>query len=143
MQKKVLVLGTDTSIFTPIMAELIKHITFKEVAVESAGLTPTPVHPTVVKVLLETGIDASEFKAKAVNEFVHSTFDIVITTSEEARNALPILMSCRTKIHKEFNDPSLLKGTELQKIKAFRKLRENINDWLNEFLPRHRLIQRT
>lgn len=143
MQKKVLVLGTDTSIFTPIMSELIKHITFKEVSVVSAGLTPTPIHPTVVKVLLETGIDVSDFKPQAVNEFLHTTFDFVITTSQEAHNALPILMSCRTKIHKEFNDPGLVKGTELQKIKAFRKLRENINDWLNEFLPRHRLIERT
>ena len=140
MKKKVLVLGTDNAIFTPIMSELIKHLTFKKVDVAAAGLRHGKIHPTTAKILLEMGIDISDFVSKTINEFVHTQFDIVITVTEEARNNLNVLMSSRTKIHKEFDDPSLTSSNEIQLQKAFRDMRDEMNEWLNEFLPRHRLV---
>ena len=90
MKKKVLVLGSDNSIFTPIMSELIKHLTFKKVDVVAAGLRHKEIHPLTVKVLLEMGIDVSKFASRTINEFVHTQFDIVITLSDEARQNLNV-----------------------------------------------------
>lgn len=140
MKKKVLVLGSDNSIFTPIMSELIKHLTFKKVDVVAAGLRHKEIHPLTVKVLLEMGIDVSKFASRTINEFVHTQFDIVITLSDEARQNLNVLMACRTKIHKEFDNPALNGGNEIQLQNAFRTMRDEMNEWLNEFLSRHRLI---
>jgi arsenate reductase (thioredoxin) len=140
MKKKVLVLGSDNAVFTPIMSELIKHLTFKKVDVVAAGLHHSKIHPLTAKVLLEMGIDISNFISKTINEFVHTQFDIVITLTEEARSNLNVLMACRTKIHKEFDDPSLTNGNEIQLQNAFREMRDEMNEWLNEFLSRHRLI---
>lgn len=140
MNKKVLVLGTDNSIFTPILSQLIKHLTFKKVDVVGAGLKPDGIHEHTKKVLLEMGIDMSEFKLRSISEFVHTHFDIIITTSGEAKNSTPILMNCRTKIHKEFEDPTLGAKDEIQMQNAFRALRDEMNEWLNEFLSRHRLV---
>lgn len=140
MSKKVLVLGTDNSIFTPILAELIKHLTFKKVEVEGAGIYNKEIHPYTMKVLLEMGIDVTDFRTKSINEILHTPYDIIITTSQEAKNTLNILMSCKTKIHKEFDDPTLENSGEIQMQNAFRKLRDEVNEWLNEFLSRHRLI---
>jgi len=140
MKKKVLVLGSDNAIFTPIMSELIKHLTFKKVEVVAAGLGHKKIHPITVKVLLEMGIDVSDFDSRTINEFVHTQFDIVITLTKDARNNLNVLMACRTKIHKEFDDPSLNSGNEIQLQNAFRNMRDEMNEWLNEFLSRHRLI---
>jgi len=140
MNKKVLVLGTDNSIFTPILSELIKHLTFKKVDVEGAGLHFKEIHPYTQKVLLEMGIDISNYRSKSINEIVHTPFDITITTSQEAKNCVGILMGCKTKIHKEFDDPTKDTTNEIQMQNAFRKLRDEMNEWLNEFLSRHRLI---
>lgn len=138
--KKVLVLGTENSIHTPIMAELIKHLTFKKVDVVSAGVHPKKIHPYTVKVLLEMGIDISSFQPKSINEFVHTQFDIIITTTDVARDYVNILVNCKTKIHKEFDDPRKVEGNEIQVQKAFRQVRDEMHEWLNEFLSRHRLI---
>ena len=140
MKKKVLVLGSDNAVFTPIMSELIKHLTFKKVDVVAAGLHRSKIHPLTTKVLLEMGIDISDFESKTINEFVHTQFDIVITVTEEARNNLNVLMACRTKIHKEFDDPALNSSNEIELQNAFRDMRDEMHEWLNEFLSRHRLI---
>jgi arsenate reductase len=140
MKKKVLVLGSDNAIFTPIMSELIKHLTFKKVDVVAAGLRHSKIHPLTTKVLLEMGIDISDFESKTINEFVHTQFDIVITLTDEARNNLNVLMACRTKIHKEFDDPTTNSSNEIELQNAFRDMRDEMHEWLNEFLSRHRLI---
>ncbi len=140
MQKKVLVLGTRNTVVSPMMSELIKHITFKQVDVYSAGISPEEIHPHTLKVLLEMGIDASGYKPHSVNEYVHTKFDIIITVTPESQKYVDLLMACRTKIHKEFDDPRKVEGNEIQQLNAFRKLRDEMNDWLNEFLPRHRLL---
>ncbi len=140
MQKKVLVLGTHNAIVSPMMSELIKHITFKKVDVYSAGIKPGKIHPFTVKVLLEMGIDIADYKTHSVNEYVHTPFDIIITVTPESQNYVDLLMNTRTKIHKVFEDPTKVEGSEARQINAFRKLRDEMNDWLNEFLPRHRLL---
>lgn len=140
MKKKVLVLGSDNSIFTPIMSELIKHLTFKKVDVVAAGIRHKEIHPVTMKVLLEMGIDISDYVSRTINEFVHTQFDIVISVTDEARKNVNVLMACRTKIHKEFDDPTLVGDNEIQLQNAFRSMRDEMNEWLNEFLSRHRLI---
>lgn len=140
MNKKVLILGTDNSIFTPILTELIKHLTFKKVDVEGAGIHEKEIHPLTKKTLLEMGIDITGFSSKSINEVLHKSYDIVITTSQEAKNILHILMSCKTKIHKEFDNPTTENANEIEMQNSFRKLRDEVNEWLNEFLSRHRLV---
>lgn len=138
----VLVLGSENSAITPMMAELIKHLTFEKVDVVSAGIRPKEIHPITLKVLLEMGIDASEFKPRSINEFVHTKFDVIITTTTEARDYVNILISSKTKIHKEFDDPRKNAGNEILLQNGFRQLRDEMHEWLNEFLSRHRLIDK-
>jgi len=140
MNKKILVLGTDNTIFTPILSQLIKHLTFKKVDVVGAGVKPKNIHEYTKKVLLEMGIDMSDFESKSISEFVHTQFDIIITTTTEAKDSLGILMNCKTKIHKEFDNPTRKNKSEVQMQNAFRSLRDEMNEWLNEFLTRHRLV---
>lgn len=140
MKKSILVLGTENAVLTPMMAELVRHLTFKKVDVVSAGIRPKKIHPVTVKVLLEMGIDVSGFQPRSISEFAHTQFDIIITTTDEAQNYLHILMDSKTKIHKEFEDPRNHSGNEIQVQNAFRQLRDEMNEWLNEFLSRHRLI---
>ena len=138
--KKVLVLGTNNSCISVMIAALMKHISFNRIDVYSAGLRPKKINPYVQKVLMEIGIDISKEKSKSVNEFIHTKWDIIITTTEEARDRANTILIGATKIHKTFDDPTKIRGGEIEKMNAFRELRDEINEWLNEFILRHRLI---
>ncbi len=138
--KKVLVLGTHNSCISIMIAALMKHISFNRIEVHSAGIKPQKINPYVQKVLMEIGIDISKEKARSVNEFIHIKWDIIITTTEEARERANSILLGNTKIHKTFEDPAKIKGGEIEKLNAYRQLRDEINEWLNEFIARHRLI---
>jgi len=138
--KKVLILGSDNACHSQMMAALIKHISYDRIDAQSAAVRPGKVDPLAQKVLQEIGIDLSKEKNHTINEFLHTKFDIIITTSKEAREKVNTLMSSTTKIHKEFDDPSKMKGSKFDKENAYRELRDEMQEWLNEFVQRHRLI---
>ncbi len=140
MKKRILVIGTDNSCRSAMMAALIKHITFNRVDVINAGIEPQKLNPLTIKVLEEIGVDASGFEPVNFTKFIHEKFDIIITTSDKARDTTKHFMGNITKIHKEFDDPRLVEGDEFEKENAFRELRDEMNEWLNDFIVRHRLI---
>lgn len=138
--KKVLVVGSDNSCHSQMMAALIKHISFNRIDVQSAGIKPKKVNPLAVKILQEIGVDITKEKAKSLNEFTHTKFDIIITTSAEAREKVDTMLPSTTKIHREFDDPRKLRRSLPEKENAFRALREEMSEWLTEFISRHRLV---
>lgn len=138
--KKVLVLGTNNSCISVMIAALMKHISFNRIDVVSAGIHPKKVNPYTKKALMEIGIDISKEKPHSVNEFIHTKWDIIITTTDEAREKANAILIGGTKIHRAFDDPMAVEGGEIEKMNAFRALRDEINEWLNEFIARHRLL---
>jgi len=138
--KKVLVLGKDNACRSPMMAALMKHISFNRIEVYSAGIAPKKIDNLVFRVMQEIGIDISKEKSRAMNEFIHTKFDIIITTDADAREIADKLLLGSTKIHKEFDDPRKIKGSGFDRENAFREMRDLMNEWLNEFISRHRLI---
>ncbi len=138
--KKVLVLGSDNACRSIMIAALIKHLSFNRIEVFSAGMNPKKIDPNVKKVLLEIGIDISKEKTHSFSEYLHTKFDVIISTSAEARDKANNLLLATTKIYKELPDPREIEGGKIEKENAFRELRDEINEWLNEFIPRHRLI---
>ncbi|GEM_PF-1756853 len=139
--KKVLVLGSDNACHSIMIAALMKHISFNRIEAYSAGLRKKKVNNYVKKVMQEIGIDIDKEETHSMNEFIHTKFDVLITTTEEARHKASNLLTANTKIHKEFEDPRQFRGSKIDKENAFRELREEIDEWLNEFISRHRLIK--
>jgi len=137
--KKVLVVGTDNACHSQMMASLIKHISFNRIHVESAGVKPKKMNPSALKTMLEIGVDISKEKPKSLNEYIHTRFDIIITTTRLAQEKVNSLLSSTTKIHREFDDPRRVRNP-IDKENAFRELREEMTEWLNEFIIRHRLV---
>ena len=137
--KKVLVVGTDNACHSQMMASLIKHISFNRIHVESAGVKPKKLHPGAIQTMLEIGVDISKEKPKSLNEYIHAKFDIIITTSKLAQEKVNSLLASTTKIHREFDNPRNIRNP-IDKENAFRELREEMTEWLNEFIVRHRLV---
>jgi arsenate reductase len=88
----------------------------------------------------ELGIDISQNRSRSVNEFYNDRFDFIITLQDEAREKCPIFQGSHTKIHKSLDDPGQVKGNDNQKLEIFRKSRDQIKDWVTDFIERYQLL---
>lgn len=117
------------------MAEgLAKNIFGKGYIIESAGSAPTQVNPFAIKVLKEIDIDISRHQSKSVDalapEFIAS-LDYVITLCAE--EVCPVLISKAKKLHWPFTDPAATVGSEEEKLKRFREIRDAIKLKIENF----------
>jgi arsenate reductase len=137
--KRILFLCTNNSTLSQMAEAFLKRITFNRVEVFSAGINPEPVHAMGIRVMKELGIDISKNRSKSVNEFYHDRFDYVITIDDDAREKSPTFQGSHTKIHKSLEDPADHKGSESEKLESFRLTRDQIKDWLTDFVERYQL----
>lgn len=137
--KKILFVCTNNSTLSQMAEVFLKRITFNRVEAFSAGIKPESVHPMTIRVMKEIGVDISKSRSKSVNEYYHSRFDYVITIKDEARLNSPTFQGSHTKIHKSLDDPNLTKGSDSEKLEAFRDTRDQIKEWLTDFVERYQL----
>lgn len=97
----------------------------------SAGTEPSRVNPFAVRVMLELGIDISGHRAKSVQEFTEQKFDYVITVCDNAKEACPFFPGGKKILHKSFEDPASSPGSDDEKMAVFRRVRDEIRDWLD------------
>ncbi len=112
------------------MAEGILKELHPEWEVFSAGTKPAyKIHPLAIKVMFEIGIDISHNKPKSVDQFIHESFDYVITVCDGARETCPVFSGkVQHRLHIGFEDPALATGTEEEQLKVFRKVRDEIKN---------------
>jgi arsenate reductase len=101
----------------------------------SAGIEPANcVHPLVVKVMAESGIDISQYKTKGVNQFLDQPFDYVITVSPEANKNCPSFNDViKNRWHLAFNNPAEIIDNQEETINEFRLIRKEIEEGFLSF----------
>ncbi len=133
--KKILILCTGNSARSQIAEGLLKHITQGEYEVFSAGTKPSIVRPEAIKVLQEIGIDISKSRSKAVDEFTEMEIDYILTVCDNAKENCPYFPAKTKLIHYSFSDPAAIEGDEETRLAAFRRVRDEIKDYLkNDFV---------
>ena len=117
------------------MAEGFLQSLDSSLAVVSAGTSPVArVHPLAVKAMQEAGIDISAKTPKNVQKFVRDAFDYVITVCDNARESCPIFSGkVDHRLHFGFDDPAKASGTEEEKLRVFRRVRDEIKTKFSEF----------
>ena len=138
--KRILILCKKNSARSQMAEAILKQLTINRNEIFSAGLKSDTVHPMAIKAMKELGIDISRNQPSSVNEFYHDKFDFVITLCDETREKCPILQGAHTKIHKSFDDPVTSRGTEEEKMENFRTVRDEIKEWLTDFVERYQLV---
>ena len=96
----------------------------------SAGTHPSRVSPYAVEVMKEKNIDLSHHISKSVDQFREMWFDYVITVCDDARETCPVFPHGRKFLHKRFQDPTQGTGSEEEKRVLFRRVRDEINNWI-------------
>jgi len=129
-KKRVLFVCTHNSARSQLAEGLMNALHGDRYEAFSAGTEPAKVNPRVVFVLLELGIDISHHRSKHVNEFLSQEFDHVITVCDHARETCPVFPGGKEIIHHSFADPSSIQGKDQEMLAAFRKIRDEIRDWI-------------
>ena len=134
MEKKgVLILCTGNSARSQMAEGLLRHDAGDRFDVESAGITPSIVRPEAISVMKELGIDISGQRSKHLDEFAGRQFDYVITVCDNARESCPVFFGAAKRLHHNFDDPSALNGSEEARMVLFRRVRDELSDYLQEF----------
>ena len=131
---KILILCTGNSCRSQMAEGFLKSFD-NSLEVYSAGTNPAPdVHPLAVKVMEEIGIDISFYLPKDVEVFKDENFDYIITVCDKAKENCPVFTGkVKSKLHIGFDDPAEAEGTEEERLKVFRKVRDEITLRLLKF----------
>jgi arsenate reductase (thioredoxin) len=103
-----------------------------EVDVYSAGSDPQEIDPTTIHIMNEVGIDISKQKSNTLLDLKDLEMDYVIMICGNF-NACPIFIGGKNYFKKPLMDIYPFKGTEIEKIKLLREIRDEIGDWVQEF----------
>ncbi len=131
---KVLFLCTGNSCRSQMAEGLLRHFGNGEFEVYSAGTNPSFVHPLAIEAMKEIGIDISWHRSKSVMEFIGHSFDYVITVCDKAKESCPTFPGNVKRIHWSFEDPAEATGTKEERMKVFRKVRDQIKEHILSFI---------
>jgi arsenate reductase len=135
MKKTVLILCTGNSARSQMAEGLLRYDAGDRFEVASAGTHPSRVRPEAITVMKEIGIDISGHRSKSIDEFASRDFDCVLTVCDNARESCPIYPGHGNRLHKGFEDPAAVEGSSEEKLAAFRKVRDQIREFLKTFPP--------
>jgi arsenate reductase len=82
--------------------------------------------------MAEIGIDISGSRSKSVNEFLDKEFDYVVTVCDRAKQTCPFFPGGKELLHQGFEDPAAFDGSDEKKMAMFRRLRDQIQSWIEE-----------
>ncbi|WP_072151307.1 arsenate reductase ArsC [Candidatus Kryptobacter tengchongensis] len=131
---RVLFLCTGNSCRSQMAEGLLRHLGDNKFEVFSAGTHPSFVHPLAIEAMKEIGIDISNHRSKSVTEFLGQSFDYVITVCDKAKESCPTFPGETKRIHWSFEDPAEATGTIEEKMKVFRKVRDEIKEHIISFI---------
>ena len=132
--KKILVLCTGNSCRSQMAHGYLQHFGKEKAQVYSAGVEIHGLNPFAVGIMAEDGIDISKNTSNHVDEYFEKVFDYVITVCDNAKEACPFFPTQTKTIHHSFEDPSKSSGTAKELIAEFRKVRDEIKAFSNQFI---------
>ena len=131
---RVLILCTGNSCRSQMAQGLFRHLSNGTYDAYSAGVSPTTVNPLAIRAMREIGIDISHHTSDSIDQYLNRDFDLVITVCDNAKENCPIFPGAKNMRHWPFEDPADAKGSEEDRMRVFRKVRDQIRDKIANFL---------
>jgi len=134
MKKKLLFLCTGNSCRSQMAEGYGKIFLGDKFDVYSAGIEKHGLNPYMVKVMIEDGVDVSSHYSKTLSDLGDLDFDVVVTVCGHANETCPTYLKKAEIIHKGFDDPAKFEGSEEEKIDGFRRVRDEIKNYIKNEL---------
>jgi arsenate reductase (thioredoxin) len=132
---RVLFLCTGNSARSQMAEAFLRTIGKDHFAIFSAGTEPKILHPMAVQVMREVNIDIASQRSKDLTEFLGQEFDYIITVCDRARDNCPTFPGDNERIHWGFDDPAAAIGSEEERLKVFRRVRNEIRNRISIWQP--------
>lgn len=139
-KSNVLFLCTGNSCRSQMAEGLLRNLAGDRFNAFSAGMEEKDsVHPLAIKVMNEIGIDISGQKPKSLKTYLgKETILYMMVVCDKAAKTCPRVwpgLSDKNRFYWPFDDPDEAAGSEGEKLKVFRRvrdeIREKLEDWLN------------
>ena len=124
--KRVLFLCTHNSARSQMAEGLLRVLGRGKFKSFSAGTEQTRVRPEAIAAMAELGIDINGQTSKTLDIYLNEPFDEVITVCDSANESCPVFPGARTRRHWSIDDPSGVKGSDEERLAAFRRARDDI-----------------
>jgi arsenate reductase len=131
---RVLFLCTGNSARSQMAEGMLRHLAGEKFEVVSAGTQPVGLNLLAVEAMREIGIDISSHTSKNVSQFLGQHFSNVITVCDNAKESCPIFPFAFRSLHWNLDDPAAAEGSHEEKLAVFRKIRNEIEANIHEFL---------
>ncbi|MHC5083833.1 MAG: arsenate reductase ArsC [Planctomycetota bacterium] len=126
----VLFLCTGNSCRSQMAEGWARHLKSDCIEAFSAGVNPHGINERAVAIMKEAGVDISGHTSNHLDEYSMIDFDYVITVCDNAKEHCPLYPKKTTMIHHTFDDPSFVIGTDEQITSEFRRVRDEIRDFV-------------
>jgi arsenate reductase (thioredoxin) len=133
-KSKVLFLSTGDATRSLIAEGFLRSLTGDRFDVMSVGVEPGALNPLASEVMKEAGIDISGHKPKSVAQSFKERFLHVIATCDTAKERSPIFPFALGILHWSIVDPNSDDGLPGHKTEVFRRVRDQINDKVKQFV---------
>jgi arsenate reductase (thioredoxin) len=131
---RVLFLCTHNSARSQMAEGLLRHLAGHRFEVHSAGTEATSVRPEAIAAMAKIGADVSGQESKTLERYLGESFEYVITVCDAANEACPIFPGAKNRLHWSFEDPPQATGTEEERLKLLRRVRDEIRERIEEEL---------
>lgn len=132
--KNILVLCTGNSCRSQMAEGYLRKFAGAGAVVYSAGIETHGLNPRAVQVMAEDGVDISQHTSNNVDEYRDVPFDFVLTVCDHARENCPWFPTNAKRIHCSFPDPAKATGTAEEQMDEFRRVRNSIRDYCQNFV---------
>jgi arsenate reductase len=133
-KQRVLFLCTHNSARSQMAEGFLRAIAGDRFEAQSAGTERTAVHPLAIQVMAERGIDISQHTSKLYVGLMNEPWDYLITVCDEANERCPFVPGSVKRLHWSLEDPSRSSGSEQERLAVFRRVRDQIEvrltDWI-------------
>jgi arsenate reductase (thioredoxin) len=131
---RVLFVCTHNSARSQMAEGLLRAMAGDRFDVASAGTEATRVHPLAIRAMAERGIDISHHTSKVFVGLMSEPWNYLITVCDTANEQCPFVPGVVNRRHWSFDDPSRAAGSEEERLSVFRRVRDQIEarlaDWL-------------
>jgi len=131
-KKRVLFICTHNSARSHMAEGLMNSLLGDIYEAFSAGTKPSQVNPLAIKAMDEMDIDISRHHSKSIEKFIEHEFEYVVTVCDQANEVCPFFPGGKNRIHKGFEDPAAVEGNEEEKMEVFRRVRDEIKEWIED-----------
>jgi arsenate reductase len=131
---RVLFLCTHNSARSQMAEGFLRAMAGDRFEAQSAGTEQTRVNPLAIRVMAERAIDISEHTSKRYDALTPARWDYLVTVCDDANEHCPFVPGSVKRLHWSFEDPSRAIGDEAERLAVFRRVRDQIEQRLADWL---------